>query len=105
MKSNLSLSRLVSSHLVGHVVQTVQVRVNHSHQLLQRLRLELAHGEDPLVQPRAGSCPQGFLEENTNSGVTPYVRPGVTSVTSQNILIYGLWLFRDSDLGSTDHYS
>lgn len=36
--------------------------MNHPHQLLQRLRLELAHGEDPLVQPRAGARPQRFLE-------------------------------------------
>ena len=52
--------------------------MNHSHQLLQRLRLELAHGEDPLVQPRAGSCPQGFLEESTKSGLSSHVQPGVT---------------------------
>lgn len=52
---------LSSSHLVRHVVEAVEVRVNHPHQLLQRLRLELAHGEDALVQPRAGSCPQSFL--------------------------------------------
>lgn len=35
------------------------------HQLLQRLRLELTHREDALVQPRAGSRPQGFLEGKT----------------------------------------
>lgn len=50
------------SHLVGHVVKPVQVRMNHSHQLLQRLRLELTHGKDALVQPRAGAGPQSFLE-------------------------------------------
>lgn len=49
------------SHLVGHIVQPIQVRMNHPHQLLQRLSLELTHGKDPLVQPRARSCPQGFL--------------------------------------------
>lgn len=36
--------------------------MNHSHQLLQRLSLEFAHGKDPLVQPRAGARPQGFLK-------------------------------------------
>lgn len=36
--------------------------MNHPHHLLQRLRLELAHGEDPLVEPGAGAGPQGFLK-------------------------------------------
>lgn len=49
------------SHLVRHVVEAVEVGVNQPHQLLQRLRLELAHGEDALVQPRAGPRPQSFL--------------------------------------------
>lgn len=40
--------------------------MNHSHQLLQRLSLEFAHGKDPLVQPRAGARPQGFLKANTH---------------------------------------
>lgn len=35
--------------------------MNHPHQLLQRLRLELTHGKDALVQPRAGACSQSFL--------------------------------------------
>lgn len=39
--------------------------MNHPHQLLQRLRLELAHGKDALVQPRAGACSQSFLFKNT----------------------------------------
>lgn len=39
--------------------------MDHPHQLLQRLRLELAHGEEALVQPRAGACSQSFLEKNT----------------------------------------
>lgn len=57
------------SHLVRHVVQPVQVGVDHPHQLLQRLRLELTHGEDALVQPRAGACPQGFLEATGTSAL------------------------------------
>lgn len=52
------------SHLVGHVVQPVEVRVDRPHQLRQRLRLELTHGEDALVQPRAGAGPKSFLEPN-----------------------------------------
>lgn len=58
---NSKKSNLFRAHLVRHVVKPVQVRVNHPHQLLQRLRLELAHGKDALVQPRAGACSQSFL--------------------------------------------
>lgn len=39
--------------------------MDHPHQLLQRLRLELTHSGDALVQPRAGSRPKGFLEGKT----------------------------------------
>lgn len=60
-----------SSHLVGHGVQPIQVRMNHPHQLLQRLSLELTHGEDPLVQPRARSCPQGFLGNKHKVSLKP----------------------------------
>lgn len=58
---NSKQSSLFRAHLVRHVVEPVQLRVNHAHQLLQRLRLELAHGKDALVQPRAGACSQSFL--------------------------------------------
>lgn len=56
-----------SAHLVRHVVQPIQVRVNHPHQLLQRLSLKLTHGEDTLVQPSARPRPQGFLGKRVSS--------------------------------------
>lgn len=45
--------------------------MDRAHDLLQRLALELAHGEDALVQLGAGPCAQCFLfggEEEERGG-------------------------------------
>lgn len=48
-------------YLFGHVVDAVQVRMNHTHDLMQRLTLELTHGKHSLVQTGAGTSSQSFL--------------------------------------------
>lgn len=52
-------------YLIGEVIDAVQVRVDHAHDLLYWLTLELAHRKHPLVQPCACPRPQRFLYINT----------------------------------------
>lgn len=52
-------------YLFGHVVDAVQVWVNHTHDLMQRLTLKLTHGKHSLVQTGARTSSQSFLKDET----------------------------------------
>lgn len=53
---------LLLPHLISEVINTVERWVNHQHGVGQRLVLQLAHGEHPVIQPGAGPRPEGLLE-------------------------------------------
>lgn len=58
-------------YLISQLVYSVQVGMNHFHQMNKRLALHLAHCIDTIIQAGTCACPEGFLQENITTQTNP----------------------------------
>lgn len=52
------------TYLICKIVNSVQSRMDHEHQVSQGLVLQLTHGKHTLIQPCARSSAEGFLQRH-----------------------------------------